>query len=76
MTLEILFLKEMNLIQERVLLLLIHFSLHIRIECRFASMPVDVNLLNNEAVEIILLTPSSCWEPWLTVDILFLLTAA
>ena len=54
MTLQILFLKEMNLIQERVLLLSIHIHIHIRLECRFASMSVDVNLLNNEAVEIIL----------------------
>ena len=55
MTLEILFLKEMNLIHEAVSLLSIshiHFSHSLRMP--FASMPVDVNLLNNEAVEIIL----------------------
>ena len=39
-----------------------HFTFHFSHSLRmpFASMPVDVNLLNNEAVEIILLTPSSC----------------
>ena len=54
MTLEILFLKEMNLIHKEFHFFQFTFTFHIRLECRFASMPVDVNLLNNEAVEIIL----------------------